>query len=585
MRALAISLIVVASLTLVPSAAQCPDCVEAQYWQVDPGFWNAASPDLQSFPERQLKTPLPGADLGIAFSGGGTRSATATVGQLRGLLHHDWLKQVKYVTAVSGGSWAAAPYVYYPGDLTALLGTYSPDLKTADTVAFREHANGSLAGQIAKSGLASSGVEEVPQFLPDAIRGREIARYRDIAIQARDAVRRVRGRGLPDPTRQNKTYAHMLGQIFLDPLVKDSNRKPYGWTLDSAIDVTRVSGLPQMELQQVPEGRPFLIAGGTIIWNRPGFSYPRLIPVEYTPLYTGVRQQFGNLGGTYVMPWAYDRANVVVSGDRLLVDKATVRTFTLADMIGSSGAAPQLFLILGQGVPAQARAALDRAAGAFPSFNPIAIRDGHAVTPGGEIAHGDGGFTDNLGIMPLLARQVRNIIAFVNSNSEYTKNAQLQSYFFSLGVQSGSGDKSMNAVFPPENYRKLLDGFDTITKQGGPAIVCQTTSVRANELYNIAAYDGLKICWVYNYPADIWKRDQLSDTMRGWLDKEKGRKDLRHFPYYETFEENRPSLIRLNELQVNLLADLSCWNVAGAEGAAILHNFFGASVLPAPKAR
>jgi len=187
--------------------------------------------------------------------------------------------------------------------------------------------------------------------------------------------------------------------------------------------------------------------------------------------------------------------------------------------------------------------------------------------------------------MPLLARQVRNIIAFVNSNSEYTKNNQLQSYFFSLGVQTGSGDKSMNAVFPQENYRKLLDGFDTITKQGGPAIVCQTTSVRANELYNIAAYDGLKICWVYNFPAENWKKNQLNDTLRGWLDKEKGSKDLRHFPYYETFEENRPSLIKLNELQVNLLADLSCWNVAGTEGAGLLHNFFGPSVLPPPKGK
>ena len=89
--------------------------------------------------------------------------------------------------------------------------------------------------------------------------------------------------------------------------------------------------------------------GGTIIWMHPGFEYPRLIPVEYTPLYTGVRQQFGNLGGTYVMPWAYDREHVVASGDRLLVDKADVRMFTLADVIGSSGAAPQLQLMLGTG--------------------------------------------------------------------------------------------------------------------------------------------------------------------------------------------------------------------------------------------
>ena len=67
----------------------------------------------------------------------------------------------------------------------------------------------------------------------------------------------------------------------------------------------------------MPEGRPFLIAGGTIDFEcGPASPTPGLIPVEYTPLYTGVRQRFGTLGGTYVMPWAYDRAHAVVSGNR-----------------------------------------------------------------------------------------------------------------------------------------------------------------------------------------------------------------------------------------------------------------------------
>ena len=50
---------------------------------------------------------------------------------------------------------------------------------------------------------------------------------------------------------------------------------------------------------------------------------------------------------------------------------------------------------LGQGVSQErARGPPEQAAGAFPSFNPLAIRDGEPVTLG-DIPHGDGGFTDN----------------------------------------------------------------------------------------------------------------------------------------------------------------------------------------------
>ncbi len=450
-----------------------------------------------------------------------------------GCVQNGWLDRVKYVTAVSGGSWAAVPFTYYPGErLSDLLGTFDADLKKIDLVDIEERPNGSLALQVTKSGLAASGVEEAFQFLPDQKQGEiDLARIRSVGTMLRDGIRKVRGRDLPDASRQNKTYSHILGQIFIDPLVKDGNRMPYGWTRNAVLDITEVSHQPQMDFQQVPDKRPFLIVGGTIVWMRPGFVYPRLIPIEYTPLYTGVRQQFGNLGGTYVMPWAYDREHVLVSGDRLLVDPAKVRMFTLADVIASSGAAPQLKLMLGESLPERARGPAMQAAGAFPSFRPFAIRDGQFVAPGGELAHGDGGFTDNLGLMPLLARQVRHVIAFVNSNKTYTQNEQLQSYFFPLSTQSGSGDKTMNAVFPKAKYRELLDGLDEVTKAGGPAIFCQTMTVTRNELYNIAGYDGLRVCWVYNYAANDW-REALPDQLKTWLGDPKngGRKDLQRFP-------------------------------------------------------
>ena len=123
MRALAIALLVCVSAGVAAQGPTCQGCVEARYWQIEPGYWTSTAPDLTTFPERQLDPPLPGADLGVAFSGGGTRSAAATIGQLRGLVQNGWLERVKYMTAVSGGSWAAVPFTYYPGDALAdLLG-------------------------------------------------------------------------------------------------------------------------------------------------------------------------------------------------------------------------------------------------------------------------------------------------------------------------------------------------------------------------------------------------------------------------------------------------------------------------------
>ncbi len=108
--------------------------------------------------------------------------------------------------------------------------------------------------------------------------------------------------------------------------------------------------------------------------------------------------------------------------------------------------------------------------------------------------------------------------------------------------------------------------------------------VTRNELYNIADYDGLKICWVYNHAAASW-RGKLPDQVQTWLGdpedpKKPARKDLRHFPYYATFEENKPNLIKLNALQVNLLANLSAWSLTSEAGKQCIADAFGPDVVP-----
>jgi len=564
-------------------SGSCQRCVEARFWEVSPTFWNTTSAALT--PERPRLDKVRPFDVGVAFSGGGTRSASATIGQLRALNRNGWLTRVRYVTAVSGGSWAAVPFTYYPGSLPELLGAdRALDPATIETV-----PSGLLAERVVNSKLGHVGLQEVPSFLPDSVAGLDLVQARRVLVMSRQAIRKIRKEDVTEPDRRNKTYAHMLGQIFLDRLVPDGNRRLYAWDRETAIEMSQASGRPAGDFIFPPPDRPFLIVGGTLV-KQNGAEYPRLIPVEYTPLYTGVRQRFGLIGGTYLWPWAYDRLFVAPQSDtRVFVGPGPEeRPFTLADVIASSGAAPQLELLLGDKVPVRIRGALRQASEAFPAFANLAVRDNVPNPATAELAHGDGGFVDNLAIMPLLVRQVRNIIVFVNSSSQYTQNADVQSYFMPLRLRDGSGDRSMNSVFDAGKYGEVLDGFDKATAAGGGAVFCgHDWKVASNELYNLRGYAGLNICWVYNYAGADWKR-ALPDPIKSWVTppdpKHLGTqaKDLAHFPYYATFGENKTQVIQLKPLQVNMLADLASWSISNKVAVDAILSAFDKDVLPRP---
>ena len=85
--------------------------------------WNTHAPG-SSYPEDESVGPEP-PRTGVCFSGGSTRSYAATVGQLRGLTQLGLIPRVTYMSAVSGGAWAAAAYAFYRGsarDDTQILG-------------------------------------------------------------------------------------------------------------------------------------------------------------------------------------------------------------------------------------------------------------------------------------------------------------------------------------------------------------------------------------------------------------------------------------------------------------------------------
>jgi Patatin-like phospholipase len=85
---------------------------------VDVEFFDVNLNEKTSFPEYEsLKHK---ANVGLCFSGGGSRSFEATLGYLKGLLDADLLKHVRYISSVSGGSWANTVFSYHDESIVTL---------------------------------------------------------------------------------------------------------------------------------------------------------------------------------------------------------------------------------------------------------------------------------------------------------------------------------------------------------------------------------------------------------------------------------------------------------------------------------
>ena len=239
--------------------------------------------------------------------------------------------------------------------------------------------------------------------------------------------------------------------------------------------------------------------------------------------------------------------------DRVAVTDGTT-PFTLADTIAISGAAPLLTLFLGQPHPI-----LKQGVQFFPTFKPFTVVDKSLVAADVTLSHGDGGFTDNLGLMPLLARQVHAVMLSVNAKDDIGKNTTIESLFRKLQRQTGSGDLSNNKVFDEPRYLELRNGLQTAAKTGAAVYCARGWEVRGNEVDNIRPYGGLNICWVYNLRVPGWQGQLPADAQQLLKSKR-----FRHFPWYSTFEENKPYVIRLNSAQVNALSHLAEWTVTNA---------------------
>lgn len=504
-------------------------------------------------------------DFGISFSGGGTRSATCTMGQLRGLHAIGVLDKAKYIASNSGGTWGSLPYIYFKGDLEKeFFGEYIPPEK-----------------------LTIENVTEIDEYT-------FLYQITQAYIFAETFFKRV------FQGEKDESFSLAIANIFLRPLKIGYTNKLF--TLNDASFNRLKENNPNIEVSDfelVTKGRPFHIANGTLHnWKFSRKGQNRLYHVEMTPLYAGIKtfhpkkgDSNQDIGGGYVDPFAFDSIFVKKVQNRLseLIEityaadsTAREKEFTLADVMGISGSAAS-----------SGDVSVDDNTGHFPSFiykgiayltdslpeihhfSPNAIEDENIESL--EYNTGDGGPVDDIALMPLLARGIPKILCFCNvqfkvleedSGKFAFKDSQIDEdvlSFFGLKrrhqkIVKIDREDAFQKVFPSVDFWEMLNGFKKAMTEDKPLIYEGTHKVLPNEYFGIKGGYRVKIMWFYNERCKDWEDKidknifhELGDTIG-----EKGKK-LKNFPNFKTFSENVPQIINMYPPQVTLLSNYQTW--------------------------
>jgi hypothetical protein len=521
------------SLAVILMLTSCSNNVTGKVWP------HAQNEVTHNYPERPYISNKGGDGLtrGIVFSGGGSRSATLTLGQLRALNELGYLDKVGYMAAVSGGSWGSLPYIFYDRELSSSTACHEMQQK-----------NRALLGEML---LPSELTNEV---LKDKKNLQYIGELGEAITKGTLFHQVVKawftGRG-------DESFSYAIGSVFLEPFGLNED-KYVTLNIETRDDLLRINDLSPDDFYLPSPCTPFYIVGGTV--QNPQLS-PTLrladdiYPLEITPMYSGIPSSVKSLGhdirkygGGFIetalynsdapkhAPMALDSRGINKSIPIMVTARIPNKynRFSLNDFIGVSGAAPQNY--------ASSKFKLSGILSnlGLPEHNHWPVTDASYYTGKNyEPNHGDGGNIENIGLIPLLARGVDKILVFVNtqedfnpgfsyqsnncesqqikddctlSNESYVDHDTIPKYAMYSDLQDyfvSNPERPKNVVFNKTKLIELYSAFEEDKKAGRPLVHCDTYSVLKNPYYGVFPKPDYrpKICWFYNDLFNDWREE------------------------------------------------------------------------------
>jgi len=513
------------------------------------------------FPVNRDQPTLPGdhgqVSTALVISGGGSRSMTVTFGALRGLESLGLMGGLDAVSSASGGTWAAAIYMFVDLPSKELLGEVTmPHQLTMDVLRRSPAALGKAAtvpvtpimiglmtrsfldfpkeqlwvSTISKAVLGEFGLDDMDTYMANSVE--DVAR-----IKSRNPQLRDRRFLTPVPGRP-KTF--VMGATLVAPTGYLGDR-------DNVVS-----------LQISPDytGSPF---------------YPDNSLVKYTPQST---QSFHNLygvqvGGGFVETFAFGGRQPPKhqNGGLGVAMPSPIQPMSLAKAIGvsSHGIASAMTQLPG-------KLNLQKL-GEIANVWPVTSRAFGLHSEAFTYVLGDGGNIDNSGLLPMLQRRADRIIWLVNTDiplnldvdfcavsqltSEITDGLEdmLKANFGFVTVDSVGQFLGKNQVFKREDLAPLLCELKKLREDGAPTIVLRRLQILRNAWWSIESYEAT-IVVVYAEQCDNFERQLPPDTAKELANSRSDGigGEFQRYPHYMVVLQNPPEFSALTAAQVNLLA-------------------------------
>lgn len=500
--------------------------------------------DSPYFPEQDTDLVARTANTGICLSGGGTRAMCAGIGQLRALRSLGLLDRIRYISAVSGGTWVSAPFLFGRADEATLLGP----IKGPETLTLHG------LGELSSDSLGHSATL--------SLRNRLWSLHGDV----------------PD----NRLWIDAVSQLMLGPQGLFNRSSPSYMAADplTVEDIKRRNpSLGRVDFHTPRPNRPYWIGNGCIIGPQAltPLKKESPVPLEFTPLYVGSPRRLdvtfysgdgkghrAKVGGGYIEPFAFGGVAPAKAIDGFNAVPAPHNRFGLADAIGISSSAFAGFV--------EQDHIVDIGGDLSPEL-PI-----WALPPDGSAPYalGDGGIVENFGIIPLLIRGVERIVVFVNTStrldpkatpgedSEWSGIEENIPALFGYRMQSTGTALQNNHVFVRGGFQPVLDQLVAARKQGDGIIATSTLTTVDNDWWGVAGGQTVEVSWVYLDRTSAWERQlhaEVLDAIKQGNHAHFFHGPLQGFPNYATMDQNALELTELTPVQVNALADLTCWTV------------------------
>lgn len=565
---------------------------------VYPWSEDAVYPEFIDFDNFQKYHP-DNSPIGVAISGGGSRSFSAAIGQIRGLLGiDDFFSEVGAISSVSGGTWFSSIFNYASesiSDETLLGASINPsDLTVANVSSFdRTFIGQAINGE----GFLALGTISLLLNL--------INNYYD---------------GVP----VDYLWSRAINDFMLEPFGLGDPEKFFTLDEDSLNEI--LDNNPQLSTDNfylMRRDRPYFIANGIQEYPTDTSDPTRRIRrwFEYSPLYTGTPQQFNNVGpdgqtfgGGFVDSFAFNSlqpTDYFIDPETNLITQVEVRTpdqlFNLSDVMGSSSAAPgdavlELNAIIknignyaqvaefvanfilsyfGTEVPQWIKDFVDsirtgeiKLPEIFPQFNYWSPQDITENLNSVKYNFPDGGLLDNTGIVSLLQRGYPIVVSFVNetkvgtselNNPSTDEDNVLENYqgipgsisrLFGFPPPDNTGLLYIPdiQIFPESEFEKVRDGILANKDQGGFFI--SSHSILPDNPFGIDASEPVTIAWFANGQTNTDWLNQLTPEVQELLTD--------NFPGYDTFYQNTiplglfdlPDAVSLTPSQINLLSQM-----------------------------